>query len=154
MDACHVLLGRSWQFDQNVTYNGKTNTFSFTWHGREVLLLPSSNKATKQKIPGTSQAFMVISGQEMTHVLQDTSYLLALLVKELAKCRNDAQFPAEVLPLLEEFKDLTPEELPSALPPLWALQHNIDLQPGATLSNLPHYRMILSLKFMGNFLFI
>ena len=49
--------------------------------------------------------------------------------------------PQEVIEVLDEFKDVFPDELPDQLPPLRDIQHAIDLVPGATLPNLPHYRM-------------
>ena len=40
MDACHLLLGRPWQFDQNALRNGRTNTYSFKLSGQSYTLTP------------------------------------------------------------------------------------------------------------------
>jgi hypothetical protein len=36
MSASHLLLGRPWQFDKDVTYNGRKNTYSFMLNGKKV----------------------------------------------------------------------------------------------------------------------
>jgi transposase len=37
MDAYHVLLGRSWQYDLDATYKGRDNTYLFWWHRMKII---------------------------------------------------------------------------------------------------------------------
>ena len=52
--------------------------------------------------------------------------------------------PTKVQEVLADFPDLYPNELLNELPPMQNIQHHIDLVPGTSLPNLPHYRMSLT----------
>jgi hypothetical protein len=55
-------------------------------------------------------------------------------------CKGD-EVPEGVKGLIGAFADVFPIELPDELPPLRDIQHQIDLVPGSSLPNRPHYRM-------------
>ena len=55
--------------------------------------------------------------------------------------QEDGSIPTELASMLEEFQDIMLDEMPKQLPPMRDMQHAIDLIPGSTLPNLPHYRM-------------
>ena len=44
-------------------------------------------------------------------------------------------------PMLQEFQDVIPEEIPHGLPPMRGIQHCIDFVPGAVIPNKAAYRM-------------
>lgn len=45
-----------------------------------------------------------------------------------------------VQPLLQEFKNVFPKEIPHGLPPSRGIEHQVDLLPGASLPNRPTYK--------------
>ena len=49
MDACHLLLGRPWQYERDVDHNGRTNTYSFVYDGVKIVLLPSRQGVERVK---------------------------------------------------------------------------------------------------------
>ena len=51
MHACHILLGRPWQYDRKVTHDGFKNRYSFVMNNRTIVLTPMSPKeALKDQI--------------------------------------------------------------------------------------------------------
>ncbi|KAG7599415.1 Reverse transcriptase RNA-dependent DNA polymerase [Arabidopsis suecica] len=48
--------------------------------------------------------------------------------------------PSEMTSLLQDYKDVFPEDNPKGLPPIRGIEHQIDFVPGASLPNRPAYR--------------
>lgn len=137
MDACHILLGRPWQYDLQVLQKGRDNTYEFAWHGRKIVLLPLYKPYSTATKDTRGQLFSIISGKQL--IKEKDHEIWGLIVKGDAADSLQEKFPEKVNELLQHFPNIL--EPPEGLPPLRDIQHQIDLIPGATLSNLPHYKM-------------
>ena len=40
MQACSLLLGRPWQYDNNVVHHGRQNRYTFMFKGKTIAVLP------------------------------------------------------------------------------------------------------------------
>ncbi|XP_074288512.1 uncharacterized protein LOC141613668 [Silene latifolia] len=142
MDVCHLLLGRPWEFDKNSVHQGRSNTYTFKQGSRKITLTPLP---PNQKNYGSSSVtdglngVLFLSEAEMIKEIQQEQHVLILLSKEINE-DVEHQLTAEVRPLLEQYQDVFPAELPSGLPPLRLIQHQIDLLPGSVLLN--HFMML------------
>ncbi|XP_074302886.1 uncharacterized protein LOC141637221 [Silene latifolia] len=140
MDACHVLLGRPWQFDRKVIHRGRSNEYELVDKGKKLVLRPMAPSAVRSL--GTPQRktasmTMFASEQEVGEVLKEGGCVYHMVVNEAPKVEiKDAQLAA----LLKEFENVFPEDLPPGLPPIRGIEHQIDLIPGAALPNKAAYR--------------
>lgn len=68
--------------------------------------------------------------------------IFVLLYKEVCFSTNelDESLPSVVVSLLQEYDDVFPNDVPSGLPPIRGVEHQIDFVPGATIPNRPAYR--------------
>ena len=55
MDACHLLLGRPWQYDRGAIHDGRSNTYSFWNKGRRHVLRPMFTDAIKVDVDASLQ---------------------------------------------------------------------------------------------------
>lgn len=135
MTVCHMLLGRPWLYDRKVSYNGYTNTYSFYFKGKKLVLVPlpiAEFETTNKKVPvlNMHQFSQPVSGEQM---------LLFVVRREVKQ--DDGAVPKELAVILDRFSDIMPSKMPNQLPPIRDVQHVIDLIPGSSLPNLPYYRM-------------
>ncbi|XP_074305313.1 uncharacterized protein LOC141640409 [Silene latifolia] len=142
-DACHVLLGRPWQFDRDVIHRGRSNEYELKVKGKRVILKPMSAQAvrtmnTKAK-PKSNQA-LLINEREVKQILELGEVVYLLVARENSSSGQSFELNKLVSQLLEEYQDIFPDDLPPGLPPIRGIEHQIDLVPGASLPNKAAYR--------------
>ncbi|XP_022847564.1 uncharacterized protein LOC111370094 [Olea europaea var. sylvestris] len=151
MDVGHIILGRPWLFDLDVTIYGQSNSCSLVFNGKKTRLNPLPPKPigpleTKKSVE--RKGLHIISPMEFERTLVGDSVVFTLVVMEVPS-HSTIESPVEVLSVLQEFRDVFPEDLPDHLPPLRDIQHAIDFVPGASLPNLPYYRQVDDLLHKG-----
>jgi hypothetical protein len=83
MDACHVLLGRPWQYDVNATYKGRDNVYLFWWHGKKIILVPTgTNNALQRSTTAVGQSFLTLGEALFMQEVKTTEMILTLVVKD------------------------------------------------------------------------
>ncbi|XP_059446590.1 uncharacterized protein LOC132178153, partial [Corylus avellana] len=170
MHAGHILLGRPWQFDRKVTYDGFNNRHSFVKDNRTitlVLLTPKQvyedqmklkrenalKKRRKKKCEKNSeseenerktkkQLSFYAKASDVKSAFYTNQPIFVLLYKEACFNTNelDKSLPSVVVSLLQEYEDVFPNDVPSGLPPIRGIEHQIDFVPDVTIPNRPAYR--------------
>ncbi|XP_040361675.1 uncharacterized protein LOC112203294 [Rosa chinensis] len=90
------------------------------------------------------ESFLTLSSSElkMERAFKESEVFCLVVIKRLLSAeKEEVVIPKEVQDILGKFEELISDELPNELPPMRDIQHQIDLVPGASLPNLPHYRM-------------
>ncbi|XP_027343128.1 uncharacterized protein LOC113855696 [Abrus precatorius] len=138
MDACHLLLGRPWQYDRKIVYDESKNTYSFVKDGVRIKLTPLGPEKVN---PTSRKAKLLVSliskpQLKMTREESQSTRLLLMVEQNIG-----TPIPQEIEKLLAEYLDVVLEEIPPGLPPIRDIQHVIDFIPGAVIPNKPAYRM-------------
>ena len=143
MDVGHIILGRLWLYDLDVTLHGRSNSCSFVFEGKKIVfnpLIPKPMDMSKKTEALKAKGLNIISLKAFERIAVQESVVFDLIAREHHEETCEEQ-PEEVKSVLREFMDVFPEELPDHLLPMCDIQHAIDFVLGATLPNLPHYRM-------------
>ena len=111
MDVAHVLLGRPWLYDLNVTNFGKDNIYSFKYKGKNIILRPANPKGCngKRDISKLSkQNLHILKCKKFEREGIETGVCLALVAKEGPSDSSIVDVPLEVKNLLDDFVDMVP----------------------------------------------
>ena len=99
------------------------------------MLLPSMD-VNKSKPTGDSTNLLALARFE--DEMLDIGTIFFMIGKESSE---ETKVPEATISLIEEFRDVFPEELLDGLPHLRDIQHQIDLELRVMFPNRPHYRM-------------
>jgi hypothetical protein len=139
MDACHVFLGISWQFDGNVVHYGRRNNYTLEKNGRTHMFLPIREKKVKEE---SKTSILLMSGKELLSEVkkkQEMQFVVVRKPKVFLTSTSMDDLLEEVQDLLENFDDIVVDEFPNSLPPIKSINHHIDLIPGESLPNKAAY---------------
>ncbi|KAL4376552.1 hypothetical protein GQ457_02G026320 [Hibiscus cannabinus] len=130
---------------------GTTNRYSFMHAGKKITLAPLTPSQVQEdqirlrknveEIQGKKKMNVYASSKDIRKCLSSQLSLLVVLYKDnCLLAENSIELPAAISSLLQDYKDVFPDETPKGLPPLRGIEHQIDFIPGATIPNIPAYQ--------------
>ena len=145
MGVSSIFLGRPWLYDFDVAQYGKTNRCVFYFGGSKHIWQPylPANRSNDPPAIGTAIQYStppflgLVTARQFVKELEGNTPLWAVHVRTKKAIPPMESYPT----FLNEFAEIFPPELPASLPPERTVQHFIELIPGASLPNLPHYRL-------------
>ncbi|KAL4296631.1 hypothetical protein GQ457_12G014110 [Hibiscus cannabinus] len=102
MDACHLLLGRSWQYDKRVLHDCFTNRYSFTHEGKKVILTTLTQSQVSEDQVRMKASIKVWEASKLKKTCEEE--------KAKSKESSDSTFPSNSSDLQE--RKTVPYEIP------------------------------------------
>ena len=109
MSACHILLGRLWKYDRRVKHDGYTNIYTLRHEGKLKDLIPLPPYRAIPP-PKSKQPVDLISRKDCERKLRQVGYCWIMFTKEIEQ--KQIELPEEIRPIIEEFLNVFPDELP------------------------------------------
>ena len=105
-------------------------------------LAKSEKKRERQLMPKEKNKSLLAREGEIRKALYCERPIFVLMCKGACLITNDtnSSLPSIFVALLQDFNDVFPEEIPSGLPPIRGIEHQIDFIPGASIPNRLAYR--------------
>ena len=117
-----IILGKPWLEKWNPSINWRTHQITFP-------TLEQSPTITETETPD-KPTLTLISYQQFTQSQDPEDQVFLCELSEEGRIYSNADDP-RVKPLLQEYQDVFPDELPLTLPPSRPVDHRIQLEPGS-----------------------
>ena len=131
------ILGKDWLSRVNPDINWKTHEVHVRKEGKRHTLKPRSRSA--QIAPEIKH--LVLTNAELKRALREGAPMALCAVKEVDPPKNEGKPALDMSPLITEFMDVFPDELPAGPQLDRPVQHPIDLEPGHAAPYKGIYRM-------------
>ena len=114
----------------------------FFKNGRKIVFGPIKDSSVPKtsKVEGKPSLLIVNNEDELDKECKEMKQVYAIVVMD-GEPKKVTEIPEVIQPLIKEFEELFPKELPAGLPSMHDIQYCIDLVPRANLPNLRHYKM-------------
>ncbi|XP_015159875.1 uncharacterized protein [Solanum tuberosum] len=101
----------------------------------------SQEEEERRKLKGKAQVLLA-NYKEIREEIESESSLILITHRNhvLQTNQSHSSLPNSISFILQDYEDVFPEELPSGLPPLRGIEHQIDFVPRSQLPNKPSYR--------------
>src|ERR1700736_4762735 len=130
-----VILGIPWLQRHNPSVNWTSYSISVNSNGKQCEL-PLANSTDTPVVE-------LVSALQFKREAQHGEALYLALVQVPQEHIADSKAPinSDASTVINEFKDVFPDDLPSGLPPNREIDHRIELEPGQNPTSRPTYRM-------------
>ena len=109
MDVGHVILGRPWLYDKDVTNYDQLNMCQFEHEGKKIKLLPREPKVEpsepKPTIVKKTNSINLITSKAFNQDVEKGAPFVILVTKKITK-ESNITFPPKVTPVIAKSADI------------------------------------------------
>ena len=130
-----VIVGTTWLKQHNPSINWSTGMVTVDSNGKQCVL--------PQLTENSSRSIEMISALQFKREVEKGEQMYLALIQPALEESTDSKAPVlgDASHIINEFKDVFPEDLPSGLPPRREVDHHIELEPGQIPPSKPTYRL-------------
>src|SRR6202163_689507 len=130
-----VIVGTTWLKRHNPSINWSTGMVTVDSNGKQCVL--------PQLTENSGRSIEMISALQFKREVEKGEQMYLAFIQPASEESTDskASVLGDASHIINEFKDVFPEDLPSGLPPRREVDHHIELEPGQRPPSKPTYRL-------------